>query len=95
MLLVYFDEVSDACRGSEDDPLIHRDGLLALVLLDGDVATEEEQGERGHLGAVVQEDLRGAHACHQHAITGALQQINTFSDRERHHYHTLYLTAIL
>lgn len=54
----YLDQVSDARRRPEDDPLVHRHRLLALVLLDGDVAPEEEQRERGHLGAVVQEDLR-------------------------------------
>lgn len=54
----YLDQVSDARRRPEDDPLVHRHRLLALVLLDGDVAAEEEQRERGHLGAVVQKDLR-------------------------------------
>lgn len=54
----YFDEVSYAGRGPEDDPLVDGDGLLVLVLLDGDVSAEEQQRERGHLGAVVEEDLR-------------------------------------
>lgn len=55
---IYLDKVSDACWGPEDDPLVHRHGLLVLVLLDGDVPPEEQQRERGHLGAVVQENLR-------------------------------------
>lgn len=54
----HLDEVSDAGRALEDDPLVHGDRLVALVLLDGDVPPEEQQRERGHLGAVVQEDLR-------------------------------------
>lgn len=54
----YLDQVSDARRRPEDDPLVHCHRLLAHVLLDGDVAPEEEERERGHLGAVVQEDLK-------------------------------------
>lgn len=50
--------MSDARRGPEDDPLVHSDGLLVFVLLDGDVTSKEEQGEWRHFGAVVQEDLR-------------------------------------
>lgn len=50
--------MGDACGGLEDDPLVHGDGLLVMVHLDGDVSTEEEQRERGHLRAVVQEDLQ-------------------------------------
>jgi len=50
--------MSDACRGPEDDPLVHGDGLLVLVFLDCDVPAEEQQRERGHLGAIVEEDLR-------------------------------------
>lgn len=56
--VIYLNKVSDPCRGSEDDPLVHCDGLLVLVFLDGDVSPEEEQRERRHLGAVVQEDLK-------------------------------------
>lgn len=55
---VYLDEVSDARRALEDDPLVHGDRLVSLVHLDGDVSPEEQQRERGHLGTVVQEDLR-------------------------------------
>lgn len=40
------DEVSDARRRSEDDPLVHRHRLLILVSLDGDVSSEEQQRER-------------------------------------------------
>lgn len=58
MLFIYLHKVSNACWGSEDDPLVHRHGLLVLILLDGDVPPEEQQRERGHLGAVVQENLR-------------------------------------
>lgn len=54
----YLDQVSDARWRPEDDPLVHRHRLLAIVLLNGDVAPEEEQREWGHLGAVVEEDLR-------------------------------------
>lgn len=53
------DKVSYASWGPEDDPLIHSDGLLVLIFLDGDVPPKEKQRERGHLCAVVQEDLRG------------------------------------
>ena len=59
IVFYYLDQVGDALRGPEHDPLVHGDGLLALVLLDGDVAAEEEQRERGHLRTVVQEDLSG------------------------------------
>lgn len=86
--------MSYARRGPEDDPLVHGDGLLALVFLDGDVPPEEEQRERGHLGAVVQEDLRGTET-RLAATTGVLRQINTFSGGERRHYDTPYLTATL
>lgn len=71
-------EMSDARRGPEDDPAVDRDGLLALVFLDGDVSPEEQQRERGHLGAVVQEDLKGDGDNRVRAITASLQQINTF-----------------
>lgn len=54
----YLDEVSDARRAPEDDPLVHGDRLVALLLLDRDVSSKEQQRERRHLGAVVQEDLR-------------------------------------
>lgn len=57
-MTVYLDEVSDARRAPEDDPLVHGDRLVTPVLLDRDVSPEEQQRERGHLGAVVQEDLR-------------------------------------
>lgn len=50
--------MSDASRGSEDDPLVDGNGLLFPVFLDCDVSSKEQQRERGHLGAVVQEDLR-------------------------------------
>lgn len=56
--IVYLDEVSDARRAPEDDPPVHGDRLVALLLLDRDVSSEEQQRERRHLGAVVQEDLR-------------------------------------
>lgn len=54
----YLNKVSDACWGSEDDPLVDCNRLLVLVFLDGDVPSEEQQRERRHLCAVVQEDLK-------------------------------------
>lgn len=50
--------MSDARWGSEDNPLVDCDGLLVLVFLDGDVSSEEQQRERGDLGAVIEEDLK-------------------------------------
>lgn len=50
--------MGDACWGSEDDPLVHGNGLLVLVFLDGDVPPKEQQRERRHLSAIVQEDLK-------------------------------------
>lgn len=41
-VFMYLDEVSDACGGLEDDPVIHSDGLLVLVHLDGDVTSKEQ-----------------------------------------------------
>lgn len=57
--LVYLNKVSDACWGPEDNPLVNRNGLLVPVFLDGDVSSEEQQRERRHFRAVVQEDLKG------------------------------------
>ena len=94
----YLDEVSDASRGSEDDPLVHGDGLLALVLLDCDVSSEEQQRERRHLGAVVQEDLRRRREMSlthndRSFTTNTLAQ--SVSDSERDHYDTPCPTATL
>lgn len=89
--LVYLDEVGDACRGSEDDPLVHGNGLLVLVFLDRDVPPEEQQRERRHLSAIVQEDLR----THREMLQKCVTSITTNSVTGRHRYDTLRPTAIL
>lgn len=71
--VTYLDQVSDACRGAEDDPLVHGDGLLVLVLLDCDVSSKEQQWERGHLSAIVQEDLRTSRGMMQTHHDGRFQ----------------------
>lgn len=41
--VVYLNKVSNACRGSKDNPLVHCDGFLVLVFLDGNVSSKEQQ----------------------------------------------------
>lgn len=87
---IYLDKVSDACWGSEDDPLVHRNGLLVLVFLDCDVPPEEQQWERGHLGAIVQEDLR----THREMLMMTCDEyynkrVNKLSDRVASLWHTM------
>lgn len=56
-IIAHFDKVSSARRGLKYNPLIHSDGLLVLVPLDGNVPSEEQQWKWRHLGTVVEEDL--------------------------------------
>lgn len=53
-----FNEVSDACRRLEDDPLVNGDGLLVFVLLYAYISAKEQQWKWWHLRTVIQEDLK-------------------------------------
>lgn len=46
--------MGDPCWRLEDNPLVHSDSLLITILLDGDVASEEQQAVRGDFRAVIQ-----------------------------------------
>lgn len=78
----HLDQVCYSCWRLENNPLIHSDGVLLLILLNGNIPSKEQEAVWRHLCTIIQVNLHNKRIvwspskylkCHQQALMRLLQ----------------------